>query len=316
MRYQAALRSDGVAFKAYGCAAQGEIDRAAKGRISAFNAPFFPVKHCASRAMLRVLKFTTTEETALAGIKTGYLPYPSILTNKDWQKKKGLIGKMKKTGIGSALDKAEAVHKKIDWAYLAVNRENPANMEELKKAIQEVKNYYAKLIVPYQKALTEVADTAEGAIKDVKKMIGGGSVVKAIEAIVKEAKTQRVTLKSFDFEADIKEVAERIERRQQLARVHMNDSLKKFVVGAKAFLSDPTPESWDKHIKQAGRSVSNSVKELEDYNRVFWKDFQKFGGFDLIAMKIDTRSPEFADITTKKVKAAVVQVKEIASFKG
>lgn len=96
----------------------------------------------------------------------------------------------------------------------------------------------------------------------------------------------------------------------------MNDSLKKFVIGAKAFLSDPTPESWDKHIKQAGRSVSNSVKELENYNRVFWKEFQKFEGFDLGRMKIDTKSPDFADITTKKVKAAAAQVKDIASFKG
>lgn len=252
----------------------------------------------------------------MAGVKIGYLAYPGILTNKDWQKKKGLIGKMKKTGIGDVLDKAEAVHKKIDWAEMAVSKDNPANMEELKTAIQAVKTYYAKAIVPYEKALTEVADTAEGAIKDVKKMIGAGSVVKAIEAIVKEAKTQRVTLKSLDLESDIKAMVERIERRQELARVHMNDSLKKFVIGAKAFLSDPTPENWDKHIKQAGRSVSNSVKELENYNRVFWKEFQKFEGFDLGRMNIDTKSPDFADITTKKVKAAAAQVKDIASFKG
>ncbi len=209
--------------------------------------------------MLRVLKFTTTEETALAGIKTGYLPYPSILTNKDWQKKKGLIGKMKKTGIGSALDKAEAVHKKIDWAYLAVNRENPANMEEPKKAIQEVKNYYASRSFPTNALTGGCGQQVEGATGGRQEDDRWRGLVgeEGDQAIVKEAKTQRKLRSRGRTKPDIKQGGREIERRQQLAVVR-ETTRPQFVVGAFSRRPDPTPESWDKYTSSRPGAASRT----------------------------------------------------------
>jgi hypothetical protein len=43
--------------------------------------------------------------------------YPKILTNDDWQKKKGKIAKIAgETGIGALMKKFEAEHKKADFS--------------------------------------------------------------------------------------------------------------------------------------------------------------------------------------------------------
>lgn len=42
--------------------------------------------------------------------------YPAILTNKDWQKKKGLLGKMAgETGVGDAMDALQKSYEKVNW---------------------------------------------------------------------------------------------------------------------------------------------------------------------------------------------------------
>lgn len=251
----------------------------------------------------------------MAGMAIGYYGHPKILTNSDWQKKKGLIGKAKKTGVGALLDAAEAAHAKIDWAAIDPRTANPANGAALKKAIADAKGIYGKVIPPYEKALTAVANQVDKASNDVKKLPGSGSIIKALDAIKKAAVQQRVLLKSLDLDSAIKEVAERIERRQQLAKVHMQDSIKKFAAGAKAFLSDPQFDRWDSTIKQPGRSVSNSVKELEEYNAKFWKEFQKFDGFDKETIGFDKNDPNVGEEMSKLVKAAAAQVKAIAAFK-
>ncbi|MCR8724833.1 hypothetical protein [Frigidibacter sp. ROC022] len=249
----------------------------------------------------------------MAGIKIGYIDYPVELTDKDWQKKKGLIGKMTKTGIGATLKKAQALHGKIDFAKLDPAAENPRNKADLAKGKKAAEAYYKKYVVPFSASLKTVEETAKKAIKQNAKM--PKKSLKAMEDIAKIASTLQVTMKSFDLEAAVNEALERIERRQKLAAKYLNDSLKKFVTGAAAFMKDPTPESWLTNIKQQGRSVSNSVKELTDYNARFWKDFEKFKGFDLGTLKLETKDPKFAQKSTAIVKLALAQVKQIAAFK-
>lgn len=249
----------------------------------------------------------------MAGIKIGYIPYPAELTDKDWQKKKGLIGKMTKTGIGDTLKKAEALHGKIDFAMIDPAKDNPKDKAELAKGKKAAEDYYKKSILPFSEQLSVVQKTAEKAVKDNAKM--PKKSLAAMEAIAKTAANLRVTMKSFDMDARLKEAEERIEKRQQLAAKFLVDSLKKFASGAATFLKDPTPESWGTNIKQQGRSVSNSVKELTAYNAAFWKDFEKFKGFDLGTLKLDDKDPKFGAKASALVKLALVQVKAIASFK-
>ena len=248
----------------------------------------------------------------MAGVSVAAIvEYPKTLTDADWQKKKGLVGKMKKTGLGAELVKAEAMHKKIDTVKLLP--QNPNTEEEIQAGIKEGKDYYAKMVEPLRKQLFEVDKVATKAADTLKKMTGGGDASKAALAVAKAATDFALTCKSLDMDGPLKEMRDRIVKKNMLAAKFLVDAIKKFLVGAKVFLADGSVKSWDENVKQQGRSVSNSVKQLDNYNKEFWAEFQKFQGFDLGTMKL--MGEEDKDARIKIVKKALVQVAEIAKFK-
>lgn len=249
----------------------------------------------------------------MAGVSvTAIVNYPKTLTDADWQKKKGLIGKLKKTGLGDELVKAQALHKKIDATNLLP--QNPNTEEEIQAGIKAGKDYYAKMVEPLRKQLFEVDKVATKAADTLKKMTGGGDASKAALAVAKAATDFALTCKSLDMDGPLKEMRERIVKKNLLAAQFLVDAIKKFLVGSKVFLADGSKESWDENIKQQGRSVSNSVKQLDNYNKEFWAEFQKFQGFDQQTLKISGEADK--DDRIKLVKKALLQVTEIAKFKG
>ena len=243
------------------------------------------------------------------------LDYPKELTDKDWQKQKGTIGKMKKTGLGSELQKAEALHKKIDATKLDPGSASPGTKEELAQATKDALAYYKSAVGPLQDQLKKVVAAGKAAEATLKKMTGGGSAAKAAAAVAKAADVFGVTCKGLDLPGAVKDAQERIDKKNKLAAGFLNDSLKKFAVGAKAFLPDPTQASWESNIKQQGRSVSNSVKQLDAYNKKFWANFSKFQGFDLGTLKLSGDEDDVKAKRAKVVQLAMAQVKEIAAFK-
>ena len=249
----------------------------------------------------------------MAGVSvTAIIEYPKTLTDADWQKKKGLVGKLKKTGLGDELVKAQALHKKIDTVNLLP--QNPNTEEEIQAGVKAGKDYYAKMVEPLRKQLFEVDKVASKAADTLKKMTGGGDASKAALAVAKAATDFALTCKSLDMDGPLKEMRERIVKKNTLAAKFLVDSIKKFLVGAKVFLADGSKASWDENVKQQGRSVSNSVKQLDNYNKEFWAEFQKFQGFDQQTLKISDEGDKDARI--KLVKKALLQVAEIAKFKG
>lgn len=252
----------------------------------------------------------------MAGIDIYSLRYPKALTNADWQKEKGKVGKLTKTGLGDALDKAEAAFKKIDHSTLDPSSNPSKSMEELADKVDKAKKHYAAAVVPFSKELENVIKAAKDAEAKLKKAIGGGSAAKAAAAVGKEADVLKVGCKSLDLETPIAKVKADIQKKNDLAAKLLNDSLKKFATGAATFLRDPNKASWESNIKQQGRSVSNSVAQLANYRAKFWKDFEKFKGFDQNTLGIDGEDPATNDKRAKIVKLALVQVKAIASFKG
>lgn len=249
----------------------------------------------------------------MAGIHIYSVDYPNDLKDPVWQKKKGVLAKAKKTGIGDLLKSAEKAFGKVDKGKLDPSANNPKTKAELDEAVKAAKSYYAKTIVPLQEMMTKIMAQCDKVSKENSLLLKGAK--SGIDDVHKAAETFRVTLKSLDMEPDIKRVEAAIAKRQALAKKFLSDSLTKFAAGAKAFLGDPTPESWESNVKQQGRSVSNSVKELGDYNAKFWKEFEKFKGFDLPTLKLDSKDPDFGKKATILVKAAIGQVKEIAAFK-
>lgn len=252
----------------------------------------------------------------MAGIDIYSLNYPKILTNADWQKAKGKIGKLTKTGLGDALDKAEAAFKKIDKTVLDPSTNPSKSMEELKEKVDAAKKHYAAAVVPFAKELDNVVKAAKDAEGKLKKAIGGGDAAKAAAAVAKEAEFLRVGCKSIDLETPIAKVKADIEKKNELAARLLNDSLKKFVSGAQSFMRAPGKESWESNIKQQGRSVSNSVAQLQNYRKQFWTTFEKFKGFDQATLGLNADDEETNQKRVKLVTLALGQVKAIASFKG
>ncbi len=252
----------------------------------------------------------------MAGIVPGtfVIKCPPELKDAHWQKKKGKVGKMVKTGLGAELKKLEALLKRVNTSNLDPASTPSKTMEELKAKVEAAKSEYKSSIPPIQKQLKVIQKVAAEAEAKLKKMPLGKDARKAAAAVGKAAEWYSVTCKSLDLEGSIAKVKASIDKKNMLAAKLLKASLAKFITGAKAFLSDPTKSSWESNIKQQGRSVSNSVAQLEPYKKQFWTEFEKFKGFDLDTLKI-ADDDQFADKTTKLVKAAAKQVGAIAKFK-
>ncbi|MEX0971480.1 MAG: hypothetical protein WD046_13650 [Paracoccaceae bacterium] len=251
----------------------------------------------------------------MAGIDIYKFDYPKELTDADWQKAKGKIGKLHKTGLGAELTRGEALFKSVDKTVLDPSSNPHKTYESLADAVKAAKAHYADKVLAVSKHMDKIIAAADAASAKLKKAVGGGSAAKAADAVKKMAEQFRVTCKSLDLETPIAKVKADIDKKNMLAAKLMKQSISKWATGAKAFLSDPTWQSWDSNVKQQGRSVSNSVAQLQEYRAQFWKDFEKFKGFDATTLGLSKDDPKLGDKMSKLVKLATVQVKAIAAFK-
>ncbi len=253
----------------------------------------------------------------MAGIRPSDLGIncPGELKNPHWQKAKGKVGKLIKTGLGAELKKLDLMLKKTDLALLDPASNPSKTIEELTKKVVAAKKEYASKVEPMRKQLGIIKSKAAEAEKKLKSTPMGSSAAKAAAEVGKMAAQYAVTCKSLDMIGSVEKVKADIDKKNMLAAKLLKGSLVKFVAGAKAFLADPTEESWGKNIKQQGRSVSNSLAQLQNYRAKFWKNFEKFKGFDTGTLKI-AKDPEFSKKSAFIVKKAIEQIKLIASFKG
>jgi hypothetical protein len=239
---------------------------------------------------------------------------PKELTYASWNKAKGLLGKTKPTGLGDELKKLEALHKKIDQQKLDPASSPVRTREEITKRTQDAMAHYKATVAPMQKHLHAVSKVADAAEKTLKKVPGKAS--KAAAAISKSASVFAVTCKSLDMKSRVAKLEGDMDRKDEIARKQLEPSIKKFLVGLKAYVgSEQTKQNWSDMIKQNGRSISNYVAQLPVYRSKFWKDFEKFKGFDEVALKIT--GDEEAD---KKRRLAILkmvqaQVAAIAKYK-
>ncbi len=253
----------------------------------------------------------------MAGIRPSELQIkcPAELKNTHWQKAKGKVGKLIKTGLGAELKKLELLLKKIDMAKLDPASNPSRTLEELAKKVVAAKKEYVSKVEPLRKQLGIIQTKASEAEKKMKSTPMGNNAATAAAKVGKAAAIYAVTCKSLDMIGSVEKVKADIAKKNALAEKLLNGSLAKFVAGAKVFLADPSEASWGKNIKQQGRSISNSLAQLQNYRAKFWKGFEKFKGFDTGALKI-SKDPEFAKKSTFIVKKAIEQIKQIAAYKG
>lgn len=243
--------------------------------------------------------------------------YPTELTDAYWQKKKGVIAKTKSTGLGAELDKAEVLHKKIEVVKLDAGTNGPKNELELQAARKAAQAYYERTVLPLRYQLLKVKEVAEEAQKTLKKVTGAGSGAEAAADIAKRAGNFDVLCKSIDMEGPVKDLQARFAVKNELSTKLLKESLQKFATGVRKYCaSEQAKDDWDECIKQQGRTVSNSVAQLEDYNKAFWTEFEKFKGFDLGTLKLSDESEKSKEDRMKLIMAAAKQASAIGKFKS
>lgn len=250
----------------------------------------------------------------MAGIAPKNFIYPPTLTDADWQKKKGKLGKMTSTGLGAALKKAESLWKKIDLVRLDPASNPSKTREQLAEKAKAAKQEYLSNVQPLMKEMDEVIKAAKDAQTKLNKALTGKSAAKAAADVQKAAETFRVTCKSIDLQPAIDKVLEDIKRKEVAAAKTLVPMLKQFLSSTKTFLAKPSAAEWEDSVKQQGRSVSNSIAQIPAYRNEFWSDWVKFKGFDLSTLKLGDDPTSVAKMV-KIVKLAQAQVVEMGKFK-
>lgn len=213
--------------------------------------------------------------------------YPAEVTNKEWQKKKTLKDKLKKstkTGLGELLDNAEQKWGAINWNALDVRDamkkvDKSAKYRSIKeiqiaKAIGE-----AELKGPVQlarKALLAASKKASLVVKDGHLSKEAAAKASAIskKLLEQEAYLRDLTLQDFD---------DYVVKFQQLYDMEMKKlkaSITNLEAGLKAVAKDPTADNWEEQVKQKCRSIGNALGNFDEFKE-HWSVWQKFDGFQV-----------------------------------
>ncbi|MEM9317350.1 MAG: hypothetical protein AAGA95_22315, partial [Pseudomonadota bacterium] len=188
---------------------------------------------------------------------------------------------------------------------------------DIDDAVDNAKDHYKKAVMPAMDQASAVVKAANAAAKQLKKAKGGGDAAKAAAAIGKTASTYAVTLKSIDLEACVQTARDDLQRKIDLARKLLKQSIAKMAGGIKAFNGAPSFGAWSQEVKQPGRSVSNSLAYLPEMQGGTWTAWQKtFKGFDESSLGLSPSDPEVVKKMQGLLGQAGSQLKQIASAAG
>jgi hypothetical protein len=217
--------------------------------------------------------------------------WPEILTNTDWQKKKGAISKIGgKTGVGEAMTASQNAFKGIDWslfdAATALPMPKDRDPDKIVAAKAACVQEFKTKVEPTRaqlKTLRDKATAVAGAWK--KNRLIPASSTKHIEDVTKAAdafslglagNSQNLTtlLKTFDTMLAVKQKAEQ----DELAKVDVTiANLEKALLEAAA---KPTKKSWSEgstSAHQRCRSMCNMIRNVPKLKAKYWGTWQKFG---------------------------------------
>ena len=210
--------------------------------------------------------------------------WPKELTNKEWQKKKGLKDKLKKatkTGLGKMLEDAEKEWKKINWDSLdASTAMKPVDPSAKYKAIQEIAFAKAQALAELKNQVAttrKVLMKASGLARDAAK---SGELSKdatvAANAISKGLLDQEQLIRTISLD----DFAQKAQRFQQLFDMQVNKldgDINNLEAAIKKVLKTPTHEQWNAEVKQRCRSVGNTLGNFDVF-KAQWKVWVKFDG--------------------------------------
>lgn len=146
------------------------------------------------------------------------IDYPAILTNRDWQKRKGLLAKAGgETGVGAQMDKIQQAFKAVDWtkfyAKTVCTKQNGVVLpSHVAARLKEVASEYGGKVEPLRKEVDKLGKLAGDTAADWKKSKAiPAASAKHAQAVADAASMFHMALKSngvyfsqvaADFEAE------------------------------------------------------------------------------------------------------------------
>lgn len=254
---------------------------------------------------------------------TGIDPvWPMILTNADWQKKKGAFAKVAgKSGVGEAMTAAEKAFKKIDWNIFVAQSILPAQRDQDVIVARKAASITAfkTTVEPTRVQLKKLRDVATKTAGDWKKSkLIPSSATKHVQDVAKAAdflfislagNSQVMTsrLKTFDDMLAAKKKFERDEIQK------LDTSIENLEKALAAAAADPTKATWSlgsSSAHQRCRSMCNAIRNVPKLKTKYWSTWQPFGDE---YNKDVPEGPREAEVMKKKI--ATVKT-ELAKFKA
>ncbi len=153
------------------------------------------------------------------------IKYPAVLTNKDWQKKKGPFAKLAgKTGVGETLQACEKAWAAVDWSVFDLDQARKKGRKAVRDGFKVAQAEYKKSVEGLRKALmaaSAAADKAAAAFK--KNKLIPSSATKAAADISKTAQLMLVATKSIDMK-EFEALAARYDR---IDKINSYEALRK-----------------------------------------------------------------------------------------
>jgi hypothetical protein len=215
--------------------------------------------------------------------------WPVILTNNDWQKKKGNIAKIAgKSGVGEAMTAADKAFKKINWPEFDARNILPAqrDVDRLQAKKKALPGLHKTTVEPARVELKKLRDQAAKVAGEWKKnKLMPASSAKHAELVAKAADQLFITLagNSAIFAERIKTYDDMIAVKQKMEQ----DELKKFDViianleqALKEAAANPTKKTWsdgNTSAHQRCRSACNAIRNIPKLKAKYWGTWQKFG---------------------------------------
>ena len=219
--------------------------------------------------------------------------YPKILTNKEWQKEKGIIAKLVgKTGVGEQMDKVANKFNAVEWAkfyakLVCAKEKGVVATVHVDEKLQQAKDEYRKSVEPLRQELAKLKDVAKKAAELFKKKTAvPKSSTKYAEEVAKAAEQFSAAVKDngvyfTTVEKEFLEERSRIERLEIIAAKAIRSEIANIRMYAKEVETNPTVEKYIGEAKtgfhQSVRGVGAALlnlsgdKKLEKFKDEVWK---------------------------------------------
>jgi hypothetical protein len=217
--------------------------------------------------------------------------WPVVLTDKDWQKKKGTIAKVTaKTGLGTQMIKAYGLFKKINFDKFEAQRAIPLphdrDIPNIVKAKQNAMTFYKSQVEPTRNELKKLRDMAKKVSDDWKKSktIPSSATKAALDVanaadslsmeLLGNSHTMAPRIASFDTMIETKKKA----ADEEIKKLAVTITNLEKALGEVA--KTPTKAFWsagNTSAHQRCRSMCNTIRVVPVLKGKYWKTWQPFG---------------------------------------